>query len=312
MKGLELAKEYYETFGREMLSAFPEIESHVTVGLVGEGSECFGFDDDLSKDHDFEPCFCMWIDEALEEKYGFKLERAYAKLPKEFKGYTRQKLSPCGGNRHGLLLTGEFYSRFLGKKGLPEDLIEWLRLPPYALAAASNGEIFKEGDGRFITVRKMLSAGYPEDVRLKKISAHLALMHQSGKYNYERCLRHGEEGAAQLALYEYVKSAVQTVYLLNKKYAPYYKWAFRGMRNLPLLSDVELPLVFLIENNNDKNMIDYKMGIIDDVSKMIVDEVKAQGITKATCNNLDTHAYSVLDGVKDPTLRNLHVMEFGA
>ena len=83
------------------------------------------------------------------------------------------------------------------------------------------------------------------------------------------------------------------------------------MRDLSLLSDVELPLTFLIENGNEKDMIDYKIGIIEDVSRMIVAEVKAQGITSATCNNLDTHAYSVLDHVKDASLRNLHIMEYG-
>ena len=83
------------------------------------------------------------------------------------------------------------------------------------------------------------------------------------------------------------------------------------MRDLPLLSDVELPLTFLIENGNEKNMIDYKTGIIQDVSDMIVAAVKAQGITSATCNNLDTHAYSVLDHVQDSALRNLHIMEYG-
>ena len=311
MKGIELAEKYYREYGRTILDVFPEIEEELTIGLVGEGSECFGFDDDVSQDHDFEPCFCIWLDREREEEYGFGLERAYAKLPKEMDGYVRQRMSPVGGNRHGLLITEEFYSRFLGSEDVPETLVSWLRIPSYALAAASNGILFKEGKGKFTEIRNILLQGYPEDVRRKKISAHLALMHQSGKYNYARCLSHGETGAAQLALYEFVNSALQVVYLLNKKYCPYYKWAFRGMREIKKLSEIELPLTFLIENNNDKEFVDYKLGIIDDVSKMILDEVKAQNLTKATCNNLDTHAYSVLDGIKDPTLRNMHVMEFG-
>ncbi len=310
MKGLELARKYFEEYGRSMLESFPEISDRVTVGLVGEGSECFGYDDELSEDHDYEPCFCMWIDRKDEEEFGFRLERAYSKLPKEFMGYTRQKLSPCGGNRHGLLLTEDFYSRFLGGD-LPSTLIDWLRLPSYALATVTNGEIFKKGEGKFCQMRDVIAAGYPSDVRLKKISAHLALMHQSGKYNYDRCLSRGESGAAQLALFEFVKSAIQVIYLLNNRYCPYYKWSFRGMRDLPKLSDLELPLTFLIENANEKDFIDYKRGIIDDVGRIITEEVKAQGITKATCNNLDTHAYSVQDAIKDPTIRNLHLMEHG-
>ena len=55
MKGLELCREYFENYGRAMLEEFPEIKDRIAVGLAGEGSECLGFDDELSRDHDFEP-----------------------------------------------------------------------------------------------------------------------------------------------------------------------------------------------------------------------------------------------------------------
>ena len=74
---------------------------------------------------------------------------------------------------------------------------------------------------------------------------------------------------------------------------------------------MELPLTFLIDNGNDPSTAAYKTGMISDISTMIIDEVKAQGITKATCNNLDTHAYSIADFISDPCLRNMHIMEYG-
>ena len=64
MKGLELCKEFYNQFGAPMLKEkFSEILPLISVGLVGSGSECLGFDDDISCDHDFEPGFCIFLPE---------------------------------------------------------------------------------------------------------------------------------------------------------------------------------------------------------------------------------------------------------
>ena len=61
---------------------FPEVLPYLAAGLTGSGSECFGFDDEVSRDHDFEPGFCIFIpnDTVPERRDAFLLERAYAKL----------------------------------------------------------------------------------------------------------------------------------------------------------------------------------------------------------------------------------------
>ena len=114
MKGLELARGYYEAYGKPMLEEkFSHLLPKIAVGLVGSGSECFGYDDDLSQDHDFEPCFCLFLpsEEEISRRDAFLLERAYAKLPDSFLGYKRSPLSPVGGNRHGVILLEELPKR---------------------------------------------------------------------------------------------------------------------------------------------------------------------------------------------------------
>ena len=62
IKGLDLSREYYENIGKPILmELFPEYMKKAAVGLVGEGSECFGFDDQISMDHDYGPSFCVWL-----------------------------------------------------------------------------------------------------------------------------------------------------------------------------------------------------------------------------------------------------------
>ena len=52
-----------------------------------------------------------------------------------------------------------------------------------------------------------------------------------------------------------------------------------------------------------------KREIIQDIATIITDEFKAQKITTATCNNLDTHAFAILDTIEDVELRNMNVFE---
>ena len=114
MKGLELSRAYFEQFGRPMLEEqFPNLLPYLAVGLFGSGSECFGWDDELSRDHDFEPGFCIFLpeEELVDRRREFLLERAYAKLPKEFEGVKRSLLQPVGGARHGVRRTAEFFTK---------------------------------------------------------------------------------------------------------------------------------------------------------------------------------------------------------
>ena len=59
-QGLALSREYYETYGRPMLEQqFAPYKDKIAAGLVGKGSDCFGFDDRYSRDHDWGPDFCL-------------------------------------------------------------------------------------------------------------------------------------------------------------------------------------------------------------------------------------------------------------
>lgn len=295
--------------GKADREQFADVADRIAVGLAGAGSECLGFDDILSQDHDFEPGFCLWITREDEREFGFRLERAYAKLPKEFQGLTRQALSPVGGNRHGVSVIDDFYQTYLGAPTAPDSLMRWLYLPSESLACACNGKVFRDDLGQFSQVRQTLLQGYPEDIRRKKLAAHTILMAQAGQYNYFRCVSRGEFGAAQLAIFQFVDHAISAIYLLNNKYRPFYKWAYRGMRELPLLSQLEPALTGLTELGNDELEANAKLETIEEIAALFISEFQAQGLTQAICGDLEKHAYSILDSVHDAELRNMHIME---
>ena len=276
--------------------------------FFGAGSECFGYDDEISRDHDFEPGFCIFLpgEDVVDRRTAFLLERAYAKLPKEYEGFRKSLLQPVGGARHGVFRTDEFFREKIGSSDGLLSIGQWLQAPEQALAECTNGELYFDNYGEVSKIRQNLQY-FSEDLRKKKLAGQLLLMAQSGQYNYERCLSHGEEAAAQLAVNEYVRSTLSVLFLLNRRYQPYYKWSFRAARDLPTLSLIPELLEFLLTTGNDSQIREEKLSVIENIAGDIIDELMNQALTKAICQDLEKHAYSVNDGIDDPDIRNLHI-----
>ena len=281
---------------------FPELCPFLATGLAGSGSECLGFDDEVSRDHDFEPGFCIFLpgEVVVDRKAAFALERAYAKLPGEFMGVRRAKVSPVGGARHGVMRTADF---MMDKTGTPDGNLSALQW----LTEAVNGEIFDDRYGEITAIRKRLRRR-PSDIRFKKLAGQLLMMAQSGQYNYNRCLRHGETAAAQLAVTEFVKSTMAAVFLINDKYQPYYKWSFRAMRALPKLSlEAEL-LEYLLTTDNEEETRGEKYAVIESIAADVAKELHEQGLVGTADPDLEKRAYEVNGRIADPQIRNLHIL----
>ncbi len=310
MKGLELARQYYEAYGKPMLEAeFSPVLPLLAVGLAGSGSECDGYDDEASHDHDFEPAFCLFLPDkdVVDRRTAFLLERAYAKLPSEFMGYKRNRVSPVGGSRHGVIRMADFFSQ---KTGSPDGELtaeQWFSVPEHGLREATNGAVFADPYGRFTAVRDKLRY-LPEDVRQKKLAGHLLLMAQAGQYNYSRCIARGETAAAQLAVFEFVQSALHSVYLLNRVYMPYYKWSFRGLTELPRLSELADALEYLISSGNTADEAARKAAMIEQVAEAVAEELRVQGLTDLYTTELEPQAYAINDTIADHNIRNLHIL----
>jgi len=308
MRGLELARAYYEAFGKELLQQFPAVLPYIAVGLAGSGSECYGYDDEISRDHDFEPGFCIFLpgEEVVDRRTAFLLERAYAKLPKEFMGLKRSPVDPVGGSRHGVLRMADFFSSKTGSSDGELSTEQWFAVPEYGLLEATNGAVFTDPYGELTRIREKLSA-YPEAVRRKKLAGYLLLMGQAGQYNYGRCIARGETAAAQLAVFEFTQSAIHAIFLLNRTYLPYYKWQFYALRRLPLLSDLAEPLESLISTDNREP--EKKTEAIENICAAIAEALRLQGLTNLQNPEMEPQAYAVNNTIPDPNIRNLHILQ---
>lgn len=234
MKGLELARLYYTDVIQPFLKErFPEFENRIAVGLVGEGSECYGYDDEISRDHDWGVRICLWMNRQDFASAGCEILKGLRELPERFRNFPVVWIP----GRNGVLETGNFFKKYLRLDRAPRTVGEWLSIPEDHLATASNGMVFCDPLGEFSAIWEELRLGYPEDIRLKKLAARCMTAAQAGQYNYPRLLKRQDHVGALLAKSEFIKAVISIVYLLNNRYTPFYKWMFYGMKQLPILGE---------------------------------------------------------------------------
>ena len=304
ISGLTLSGEYYETYGKPMIeSRFPEYADRIAVGLVGEGSDCFGFDDAFSRDHDWGPSFCMWVSDTTYEEIGKELQEAYENLPKEYKGYEYRE-SLQGQGRRGVHRISDFYEGLLGQENCPKDwkafggayeentdanerssIFHWEAILKHRLAAAVNGEVFRDEEGTFTAIRNKLQTDYPERLRYLELAEAVAKFSQSLQYNYGRMLKRGDRATAQMVLSDGVKEALKLLYLIDGEYAPHDKWLWTGLGKKPACSEVLalLEKLLLEPSTNKEAQIEvigekiayllYGVDIISDVNPFLQEHV---------------------------------------
>lgn len=228
-RGMSLAREYYEAYGKPLIEKeFPEYAGRIAVGLAGGGSDCFGYDDEASRDHDWGPDFCMWVTDQTYEEIGEALQKAYEGLPAEFKGYKRAP-RVNGRGRRGVIRISEFFGNLLGAGEY--ERIDWRQAKDWSLAAAVNGEVFRDDEGIFTAFRDRLKEGYPEEIRYLKLAEASARFSQTAQYNYPRMLDRGDGLAAGLMIWDGIREAMKLQHYIEGKYPPHDKWLYRSLQD---------------------------------------------------------------------------------
>lgn len=253
--GMQLAQSYWQTYGKTLLDQpkFAKYKNRIAAGLVGHGSECYGFDDEISRDHDFGPGFCLWLTNEDYAEIGADLQTAYDALPRKYAGFESrnetQRAKSCeSSKRVGVFRISEFFENLTGFPTAPSQNEPhlWLSLSESTLATATNGKIFADPLGEFSKARQSFKL-MPDDVRISLISRRLGMISQAGQYNFPRMIARKDASAAWLSINEFVRATASLVFLLNNPvtagYLPYYKWQFAALRKLSNRMASRLPEV---------------------------------------------------------------------
>lgn len=317
---LPRCRQFYEQYGAAMIEEhFFRYASSIAVGLAGEGSDCFGFDDPISADHDYGIGFCMWLPEPVYREIGQRLQEEYDHLLS--KNFETKPSSRLLDQRRGVNTIGGFYQRILGCQ-LPEDMEKngtfalsprlWLTLPEENLAAAVNGAVFRDDEGLFSRIRQTLLNYYPPEIHRLRLADQLHHFSQNGQYNYSRMMARRDLLTARLCIMQASKSAMAVVYLLNHRYAPYYKWMRKGLDSLPVLNEIGRLLdeaaaappqweawesiSYTSANINHKDRV---CEIMEQIASMILTELQRQGFIKKVSHTFaDSYCQEIADGAK--------------
>ena len=314
--GLMIAEMFFEECGLPMLKdQFAPYLDRIAAGLAGQGSECFGYDDRISRDHDFAPGFCLWIDEALMPQIGARLQAAYDALP--VKAFILRHRIDVGMAPDESLMTGarahrvgvhsieEFYYERTGMAEAPTTPQHWLKTPQMYLAEAVNGKVFRDPQGRFSRLRAAWQRLYPEDILRKKVAADCAMAAKTGQFNYERSLRRGDVQAAYACVTEFIYKATAALFLLNGRYMPYYKWRARAMQDFTVCreaADLLAELSQLPEAEKRR-----KIDLIERVCAVIRAEIVSRGWSHSYSDYLLDHAKEIMKTIRDPDIASWNV-----
>ncbi len=285
-KGMGICKSFFEEYGKPAIKEkFPEDYNNMAFGLVGEGSDCFGYDDEYSRDHDWGPGFCIWMSDDVYERIGLKVQKVYDELPSEYKGYKRVT-TPQGMVRLGVHRISDFYAHFIGASAFKEwselghisnNTLMWIE--EYQLAAAINGEVWEDKQGDFTKIREELAKYYDDSNVLLKLAQMSALFSQNLQYNYVRMRKRNDRVAVSFILNDGLKQALRIAYLLNRKYAPHEKWLFKGTEDFEFVPKVATFVEEITEADEyDRiNKADTALPIIEELALYLLEAMVNMG-----------------------------------
>ncbi len=231
MKGLELSKAFFENAGRPIIEKIsPSIMNSIAAGLIGEGSDVYGFDDELSTDHNWGPRFQIFLFEQnpiLKES----IETALASsLQSKFDGYEIRQWPPEKGFKSfEVWFWPDFTEKLLGLRQRPVDPMSYARVTEAQFFSLLSGSVFWDPNGDLKRARTQWDH-MPQEVWYWRL--YWAWMNLYRRDDILRAFIHGEFEMSRILLCRYAEWTIRLGYLASRQYSPYRKWLLRMFKTL--------------------------------------------------------------------------------
>lgn len=249
MQGIELSRHFYGDIVAPWLDkAAPGLR--YSAGLLGYGSELLGFDDAVSRDHNWGPRIHIVLGQEDFDRHARRLVAEFSSMaPPHYRGEPigwRSRPHPpangpeaAGAVEHGVefqtleaKLEGHFAIRSLD--GL--NALQWLGFAEQKLLAFTAGAVFHDDDGRLGAARDRLSY-FPRDVWLYKLACQWRRIAEEQAF-VGRAGQVGDDLGSRVVAARLVRDVMHMAFLLERRYAPYSKWLGSGFARLPIAASL--------------------------------------------------------------------------
>ena len=303
LKGPEISELFFNEFGLPAIKEhFPEIVDHISAGLIGKGSEVIGADDEFSRDHGWGPTFRLFMKERDFQEIGKDVETKLNELkPSVFEGIELSKYRTSSITA----TTIDLCFRDLTCSPLPpQNLREWAFVNENGLCFAQAGKVFYDPLGQLRERKQAFEdAYYPDPIWRWRIASRLLRLWHYGDYNIRSRLARRNDGISALIGQGYfVEAVMQLVFLLNRRFAPYWKWLHWGFVRLPYLANEFEPLLVELESVSNLGM---RAQIIGDICNLYRKVLCDQSFFPDSNWRNFMGAFEILDSIDDPEVREL-------
>lgn len=295
MKGMELSYKFYKEVLEEKFLA---LGVKYACGLFGYGSECYGYDDNISKDHDFSVMPVILLSSENYIKYKEQFIKIIESLDDTYQGYKLIDETVWGKNRRGVLDLSSFVYSFLGSDNGPTENMEYRNIPQYLLSSFTNGKIFYDSDGTITKLREKYMF-YPRDVAFNMMATRCMNIN-SAQINYERMVKRHEVVAMYEAMSLFIQNAIELYFLINKRYSPYYKWHHR------MLKKIDENAYKMIEDLVDPSLsTNDKINKMDKIVNDLIDKLEENDIVVRVADFIGYYGDVIQSRIKDEKIKAL-------
>jgi len=241
--GCELARRFYaDVVGPLLTRAMPGLR--YAAGRLGSGSDVLGFDDAMSRDHDWGCRLTLLVDEPDKDAVPQVSQLLERELPESYLGFpVRFPLTwdPSSSHRVDVATVAGFATGRLGidpAAGLPA--LDWLILTGQSVLEVTAGPVFADRTAELARVRAALR-WYPPDVERYVLAAGWQRVSQEMPF-VGRTATGGDELGSRVLSARLADDLMWLAFALSRRWPPYPKWRGRAFLSLPAAADLAGPL----------------------------------------------------------------------